>query len=702
MKSKYFLILVVIGLMIASCNMEFIDPVNDEVEVGDRDQLTLVGTTDNAQSGTRVSIGDKTGSTYPMLWTEGDAIGLFSKTAGTEILNVPARLRSGDGGSNEGVFTSADLTLAQGPTELAIYYPYDEWGDNVTLDVDSEILEATLPTVQSQSIPGNSDHVGKYGFSYAKTTAPNSSSLVQFSLSHPLAYIKVKVSTTELANYKLQSVSIYDMDGHAPSLAGKFRVNITSHAFNRDAEAKDKYVTVQIKDPKPLSSDQEVYLTSFPADFTGKEVYVVVGLINDQQHTATIPVRITGKKLEANTLSVIEINDLKLSNNPFDWYEPLETRLLAGDWAYGTSNTVLLTVSSTGAEAILDVKARGNFMRVQKPLKVGVTWGGENDTRMVEVNNIRMETNTNKGEETLPLADIVNNQITVKAYDSGGGGLGMVSIYGEEDAFGTRPIIWTFNVWGTIDVPQDHVYGSTGYTVLDRNIGAGRVEEGSWRTNGSYFQWGRTTGVPWAAGAFYSTPAFVQDMQDAIKMPRHMFYTAGVENTATDWWLGAWTGKRSDRKDDVWGNPNTAGTNPNSSDGHKSIYDPCPKGYRVVSPKVLKEVQTAGVGVEWRNPSGALVQRFIKYTYDGTNYAIWPFGGCRYGNGAQDRHGSNTLTGFAYWSNSPASNYENEGNQRASSVTIELNSDGTLKSQLEETARAHALSVRCMKDAENR
>lgn len=706
MKSKYFLVLIVTGLMIASCNTEFIDPVNNEVEVGDRDQLTLVGTTNNTHSGsgsgTRISIGDKTGSTYPVLWTEGDAIGLFSKTPGTEILNVPARLRSGDGGNNEGIFTSADLTLAQGTTELAIYYPFDEWGDNITLDVDSEILEATLPAVQSQSSPDNSDHIGKYGVAYAKATALSSGSSVQFSLSHPLAYIKIKVSTSELASYKLQSVSFYDMDGHAPALAGKFKVNIASHLLTRDSEAKDKYVTVQIEEPKPLSSAQEVYLTSFPADFTNKDVYVVVSLINDQQHTATIPVKITGKKLEANTLSVIEINDLKLSDNPFDWYEPVETRLLADGWAYGTSNTVLMTVSSTGTEAVIDVKARGNFVRVQKPLKVGVTWGGENDARMVEVNNIRMAENVAKGEEALPLADIINNQITVKAYDSGGGGLGMVSIYGEEDAFGTRPIIWTFNVWGTIDAVQDHAYGSTGYTVLDRNIGAGRVEEGSWRTNGSYFQWGRTTGVPWGAGAFYSTPAFVQDMQDAIEMPRHMFYTAGVENTATDWWLGAWTGKRSDRKDDLWGNPNTAGTNPNSSDGYKSIYDPCPKGYRVVSPKVLKEVQTAGVVVEWRNPSGAIAQRFLKYTYDGVNYAIWPYGGCRFGNGAQDRHGSNTLTGFYYWSNSPTSNYENESNHRASSVTVELNSDGTLKGQSEETARAHALSVRCMRDDENR
>lgn len=700
MKSNYFLVLLtVLGLSVVSCDTTLIEPANNEVEVGDKEQLTLVAV--NGPT-TRVSIGDKTGSTYPVLWTKGDAIGLYSKTAGTDILNVPAYLRSGDEGNDKGIFTSAGLTLGQGKTDLAIYYPFDEWGENISLDVDSEILEATLPVIQRQSTPNNSEHLGNYGVAYAKATASSKDAPIYFSLSHPLAYLKVKVASSELADYKLQSVSLYDMEGHAPALAGKFKVNIASHQLTLDAGAKDKYVTVEIADPKPLSSAQEAYLTTLPVDFAGKDVYVVVSLINEQQHTATIPVKVAGKKLAANSLSVIEINDLKLSDNPFDWYEPIETRLLAGGWAYGTSNTVLLTVSSTGTEAVIDVKARGNFMRVQKPEKVGVTWGGENDARMVAVNDIRMSANTAKGEASLPLADIDNNQIRIQAYDSGMGGLGSVSIYGKEDAFGTRSIIWTFNVWGTIDEAKDHEYRSTGFTVMDRNIGAGRVEEGSWRTNGNYFQWGRMTGFPWGAGPFFSTPAFVQDMQEAIAMPRHMFFTSGVENSSTDWWLGAWTGKRSDRKDDLWGNPNTDGTNPNSSDGHKSIYDPCPKGYRVVSPKVLMEVQNSGEVVEWKKPNGSIGQRYYKYTYDGVNYAIWPFGGCRYGNGASDRYGNNALTGFFYWSNSPASNYENEGNPRASAFVLDLYSDGSVKNQSNEMARAHALSVRCMRDTENR
>ena len=37
----------------------------------------------------------------------------------------------------------------------------------------------------------------------------------------------------------------------------------------------------------------------------------------------------------------------------------------------------------------------------------------------------------------------------------------------------------------------------------------------------------------------------------------------------------------SDQRDNLWGNPNTAVTRPNASQGGKSIYDPCPPGWRV-------------------------------------------------------------------------------------------------------------------------
>lgn len=63
-------------------------------------------------------------------------------------------------------------------------------------------------------------------------------------------------------------------------------------------------------------------------------------------------------------MNTIEISDLKLSDNAVKWYEPVETRLLVGGWAYGDANCV---VSKTGINNTFSVKARGDFSKVQEP-----------------------------------------------------------------------------------------------------------------------------------------------------------------------------------------------------------------------------------------------------------------------------------------------------------------------------------------------
>ena len=182
----------------------------------------------------------------------------------------------------------------------------------------------------------------------------------------------------------------------------------------------------------------------------------------------------------------------------------------------------------------------------------------------------------------------------------------------------------------------------------------------------------------------------------SIENPRALLYTNEVENTKSDWYLGAWTGARTDRKDHFWGNPNESSTYLNPSDGHKSIYDPCPKGYRVVSPRVLDEIEQKG---EFVKQSATAV---FKYCYDGTNYAYWPLAGCKWGSNGGN-NGNNTgldaSKGAAcYWSNSSASSYGNDKDQGATSLYYKVSD----KTWTHSSGRSHAFSVRCMKDTENR
>ncbi len=127
-----------------------------------------------------------------------------------------------------------------------------------------------------------------------------------------------------------------------------------------------------------------------------------------------------------------------------------------------------------------------------------------------------------------------------------------------KDAAGT--ILWSWHLWMT-DQPQDQYYvNSNGsFTVLDRNIGATRADRGEgdqWKqSTGTLYQWGRKD--PFRHEITPSRANTQAYLNEAVSMPTTFFY--GYSN-----WV-----KEENRSDYFW------------SPNQKTIYDPCPVGYRV-------------------------------------------------------------------------------------------------------------------------
>ncbi len=134
-------------------------------------------------------------------------------------------------------------------------------------------------------------------------------------------------------------------------------------------------------------------------------------------------------------------------------------------------------------------------------------------------------------------------------------------------------ILWSWHMWLT-DRPSDHVYNDGGKAVMDRNLGAlSAFQEDGVKTYGLLYQWGRkdpflnvgaTLGVETAANTG-NWPEMVTDMQtsgwaDANPM------TYICRNVHVPRWIDVEDPYR-------WKTP----------DGEKSVYDPCPPGYRVPS-----------------------------------------------------------------------------------------------------------------------
>lgn len=635
--------------------------------------FTLIGAT---SAETRTSIGDKQDNVYPVLWSDNDALGLFSTTEGADIENIRASIIPESAGNRTGVFVVQDeMTLAAGATEFLIYYPYNA---KAAL-ADGKSIPASVSAAQIQKQPNQSTHTGNYAFAYATATAADDTTPVNFMLKHATAYVKFTISSQELAAYKLTGAMLYDRETNTP-LSGDFSVDLMTGAMTLGAKTLP-YAEVTVAEPQVLSEKQELWLSCLPADLTGKQIYVVVTLTDDDQHTVTIPILRDGKELKANCVNAIEIADLKLSDNSCDWYEPVETRLLVDGWAYGESNCEMIEATTTGNTRRISVKARGRFTEVEEPRYAKTIFNCDlnNGHKMTYVNG----SPTDMGD----VADDYTVEIGAHRVSGGyAGAMGQIAIYGEDGS----TVLWSINVWMT-PTPEEHTYKNG--VVMDRNLGAFNVAD-DWKSNGVYFQWGRPTFFGWGANGFESIATAATNIRFSIENPRKLLCTEGVANTKSDWYLGAWTNSRTDRKDDLWGNPNDSNSSTNPENGHKSIYDPCPKGWRVVSPAILAEVEGAAEPDESRKNAYAL-----KYCYDGTNYAYWPCSGARWGSNLKgDRTTNNTKTAALYWSNSPVNNYSNEKDNGGRCLYYKYSD----KTYTYSAGRSHALSVRCMKDTENR
>ena len=255
------------------------------------------------------------------------------------------------------------------------------------------------------------------------------------------------------------------------------------------------------------------------------------------------------------------------------------------------------------------------------------------------------------------------------------------AVIAAKDASGT--ILWSWHIWLT-DEPEGQEYYNNAGTMMDRNLGATSATPGDVGALGLLYQWGRKD--PFLGSSSISDDIYAES---TITWPSTVesdssngtieFATANPTTFITcsrsnyDWY---YTGSKSA--------DNTRWT---TSESNKSIYDPCPVGWRVPD---------GGNNGEW---SKAASSSYFHYTYndtkEGMNFSgkfgpdvtIWyPASGFRpYSDGLLDFVG---YDGF-YWSAAPVINHEN-------AYMLAFYNDDSVYSLSASRASGH--SVRCIQE----
>ena len=178
------------------------------------------------------------------------------------------------------------------------------------------------------------------------------------------------------------------------------------------------------------------------------------------------------------------------------------------------------------------------------------------------------------------------------------------AVIAAKDAGGN--IVWSWHIWVT-DQPQEQVYVNDKgtFTMLDRNIGATRADRGTGeeyrQSAGVYYQWGRKD--PYAENKFNYAHTQLS-LAESIQLPTTVAY--GNYPWAKNWDRNFW------------------------STSQKTIYDPCPVGYRVPPMDVWYGFSKTGDNVNRiaeMNVAGGF-DYGLNFYYDGTNTAWYPVNGC--------------------------------------------------------------------------
>ena len=260
------------------------------------------------------------------------------------------------------------------------------------------------------------------------------------------------------------------------------------------------------------------------------------------------------------------------------------------------------------------------------------------------------------------------------------------AVIAAKDANGN--ILWSWHIWLT-DQPQGQVYYNNAGTMMDRNLGATSATPGDVGALGLLYQWGRkdpflgsssiTDLIAAKSTITWPYPVFSSDLSNGT-----IAYATANPTTFID-------GNSSNNDWYYTGSSSTDNTRWTTSESNKSIYDPCPAGWRVPD---------GGSNGVWSKACGS--SSFFDYTYNSTNEgmdfsgkfgsasSIWyPASGFRYTfDGSLDDVGSLGC----YWSASPCIHGSFVS---YNAYYLIFNENGYLNPS-DPSVRERGLSVRCL------
>lgn len=319
------------------------------------------------------------------------------------------------------------------------------------------------------------------------------------------------------------------------------------------------------------------------ADNSGIYDLTAAQVMNFYCTTGSIPANYEGGFIEISSDNV-HVEYIPISS--LDTFTPLDTEGTANSYIAdrgAASYSFTATIMGNGTNGIID---EGKF---EDALGNILTKAAGADMHPLSAKLLWQDT-----DELVEQVALVNGRVQVKMGRSQGNAL--IAVYDKADPNAEdAKVLWSWHLWCTA-VPKiiEFTVPKTGneYKMMDRNLGATTITPALWTTQGLHYQWGRKDPFtsPLKNDGKLTTLYNVRSVGSWRKITNEEPLTLAQAINNPDifihrtWSDDTWCTKTSDSETTemryVWGNPEgTIADYPSST--IKTIYDPCPVGYKI-------------------------------------------------------------------------------------------------------------------------
>ena len=488
-------------------------------------------------SETRTEFGESTstGSHSQILWSAGDQIKVFSADVSSQFETI-------SGGA------TAEFTLVSGSDEPSgsSFLGLSPYNETATANVSSKSISASIPKEQ-QAIAGSFDPA-------ALLAVGSSSKADQMAFYNVCSGLRFTLTGSNASKYTCIELS----GNNKEKVAGAISIScskVSEPVATAASSGSSTTVSLVLPEGTSFAKGKTYYLVLRPEVF--EKGFTLT--FKDASGTALVTSECNSYvEFKRSVFSYI-----KGADNPANLAAIRDGELLSKD---GTANCYI--VSKAGSYKFPLSKATEDEY-LSGVNTVDVLWETDNTSGTQTKESIIKNVVTNKKFVYFDTpATLKNGNAVIVAKNSSGS------------------IVWSWHIWVCKDYnpsSSSQLYSGKNAAMMDRNLGALSADESNALTNGLFYQWGRKDPFPGAVEAYAAKENGGHLMKTTAGSDLKVVASEDVEATVDyaiehpDTYItttknnGDWLAKPNDT---LWGQT-------------KTIYDPCPAGWRVPAAYVL-------------------------------------------------------------------------------------------------------------------